>query len=100
MAYRENSKWNDLNELKCLLIYKILDSKDFPRNKQSELCKEMELISGLNYNSISAKISNYKSVAGINHESNASKNTKEIYKKYNKLSIQELELLINDISKK
>lgn len=59
-----------------------------------EYCKEMSSITALDEGSISAKVSNYKSVAGINNISNASKNTIKLYQKYNSLSIQEIEKLI------
>ncbi|QTH63344.1 hypothetical protein J1N51_11465 [Psychrosphaera ytuae] len=94
MAYRNNSAWNELNEIRCLLIFKILRAENFPKQKQNKLCQEMASITDLKATSINAKVSNYKSVAGINNPSNASSNTIEIYKKYSNLSIAELELLI------
>ncbi len=45
---------------------------------------------------ISAKVSNYKSIAGVNNHSNASTNTKRIFKKYENYSIDDLVNLIND----
>jgi len=45
--------------------------------------------------SISAKVCNYKSVAGVNRASNASSNTTEIYNKYGHFSIEEITRIIN-----
>lgn len=95
MGYREGSLWNDVNELHCLLAFKKLKAKGFPRGKQGEYCRELEYITGLSRGSISAKICNYNSVAGVNNASNASIRTKEIFKKYGRLSINELEKEIN-----
>jgi hypothetical protein len=43
---------------------------------------------------ISAKVCNYKYVAGINNPSNASNNTVELYRKYGKSPISDIEKLI------
>ncbi len=59
-----------------------------------EYCREMSRRTNLDAGNISAKVSNYKSVAGINNASNASVNTVELYNKYGYLSIQELEKLV------
>lgn len=91
MSFRENSEWNDLNELRSLVIFKKLELAGFPRNKQMELCKKMALKSNLDAGNISAKVSNFKSVAGVNKPSNASVNTKEVFKKYGSLSLLEIE---------
>lgn len=97
MSFRENSEWNELNELRSLVIFKKLESLGFPRNKQMELCKAMALKTNLDASNISAKVSNFKSVAGINKPSNASVNTKEIYKKYGDLSLSEVEAKLSKI---
>ncbi len=88
--YRSGSGWSDLNELRCLLAYKQLEEAGFPRNKLSELARDIALISGLDAGSVKAKIGNYKSVAGVTGKSNASKNTKFIYGKYGHLSSDEI----------
>lgn len=81
MSYRNNSAWSELNEIRCLLIYKILLAENFPKQKQNKLCQEVASITDFKATSINAKVSNYKSVAGINSPSNGSSNTIEIYKK-------------------
>lgn len=97
MSYRKNSEWNDKNEISCLLIFKILQRDNYPRGKQSTLCRELSKVSGLSMGSISAKVCNYKSIAGINAHSNASQKTKEIFDKYGERSIQEIESAIDDM---
>ncbi|MGH1441809.1 MAG: hypothetical protein ACRBBR_16970, partial [Cellvibrionaceae bacterium] len=78
-GYRRTSEWNDENELRCLVIFKKLVEASFPRGMQIELCREMAHHTNLDVGNISAKVSNFKSVAGINNESNASANTVSIY---------------------
>lgn len=92
MAYRSN--WNKKNELRCLIIFKKLELKNFSRNQQMAYCREMEQISNLDATNISAKVSNYKSVAGVNNSSNASQNTIQIFNKYNQYSIKQLEAIV------
>ena len=97
MSFKETSNWNDKTELKAFLIFKILESIDFPRGKQIELCRQMQQETNLEAGNISAKVSNYKSVAGINNNSNASNDTKEYYLKYKDFSIEELENIIKKV---
>ena len=85
MSYRTNSKWNDSNEIKCLIIFKKLKLENFPRGKQAELSRDLSKTTGLKYGSISGK----------NSSSNASLNTISFYKKYHKLSIKELTNLLS-----
>ena len=94
--YREGSEWNDEMELRCLLIFKKLEVDNFRRGRQMELCKELSRSSGLDVGNLSAKVCNYKSVAGINKPSNASENTVSIYKKYGKLSMIEIQSLVDN----
>ena len=54
----------------------------------------MASVCNLSSGSISAKVSNFKSLEGVNNNSNASNNSKIIYKKYNQLSVDELEKMI------
>ena len=94
MTYSETSHWNENNEIKCLIIFKKLEAENFPRGKQMDLCREIKKETNLDPGNLSAKVSNYKSVAGINKPSNASTNTIELYNKYKNFSIQELESLL------
>jgi hypothetical protein len=96
MSYKLDSFWNDINELHCLLAFKKLRVANFPRGMQMELSTEIALISNMTPGNISAKISNFKSVAGVNKHSNASANTKRIYHRYSSFSIQELQEIINN----
>jgi hypothetical protein len=91
MSYRDTSEWNDKNEVLCLIIFKKLEIEKFPRGKQLKYCREISKTTRLDPGNLSAKVSNYKSVAGINKPSNASINTVEFYNKYKNTSIQELE---------
>jgi hypothetical protein len=91
MSYRKDSEWNDKNELKCLIIFKKLEKENFPRGGQIFYCREIAQNTKLSVGNISAKVGNFKSIAGINKKSNASKNTKEIYDKYCNYSINEIE---------
>ena len=97
MTYKKNSNWNDKNELKCLLIFKKLKAEYFPRGKQAKYCREMASTTNLDKGNISAKVCNYKSVAGINNHSNASKNTIRIYNKYGHLSVNKISSLIDKL---
>lgn len=93
MGYLDDSEWNETNEIRCLVIFKKLQDEGFPRGRQSELCREMAALTRLDYTNISAKVTNFKSVAGVIGESNASSNTRRIYAQYGQLSIPELEAL-------
>lgn len=62
-----------------------------------EYCREMSKVTGLEPGNISAKVSNFKSVAGVNNNSNASVNTINFYSKYGKLSIQEIHNIIEKL---
>ena len=94
MGYRKTSQWNEINELRCLIIFKKLQADNFPRGKQMEYCREMSMVTKLDPGNISAKVSNYKSVAGVNNASNASTNSIELYKLYCHLSIVELNKMV------
>jgi hypothetical protein len=94
MAYSKDSDWNELFELECLLILKKLELNGFPRGMQMELCNTLSKNSPLSKENISAKVSNYKSIAGINNKSNASKNTQIVYETYAHKSIPQLEQII------
>ena len=47
-----------------------------------EYCREISMVTKLDPTNISAKVGNYKSVAGVNKASNASTNTIELYLKH------------------
>lgn len=94
-GYRAGSKWNDLNELRCLHALKQLQEKSFPRNLLTELAEGIAKISGLDVGSVKAKIGNYKSVAGVTGHSNASQNTVFIYNKYGQFSAVKLQEFIS-----
>lgn len=92
--YRSGSAWNDEMELECLLIYKILEQEGFPRGKQKKLAEDLAARSDLEWGSISAKVSNFKSVAGDNNHSNASQNTIRFYREFGALSVDALKDVI------
>ena len=92
--YREGSAWNDEMELRCLLIFKILEEERFPRKRQMELCRELSRNSELDATNLSAKVGNYKSVAGVNNSSNASANTVSMYRRHGTKSSAQLRRLI------
>lgn len=98
--YREDSGWNDLNEMRCLLILKKLEAENFPQGKQEKLCREMSKREdiNLNYDTINMKVGNYRALSpsGKKGLSGYSKNTERIYKKYKDTSIKELEKIIEE----
>ena len=96
MSYHESSEWNDLNELRCLEIFLKLKEAGFRRGKQIELCRKMSLLSNLDVGNISAKVCNYKSVAGVNNPSKASENTILFYKRFGHLSSTEVGVLVKN----
>lgn len=92
--YKEGSAWNDEMELRCLLIFKILEEERFPRKRQMELCRELSRNSELDATNLSAKVGNYKSAAGVNNASNASANTVSMYRLHGTKSSAQLRRLI------
>ena len=105
MAYRDGRGWNDITELQCLLIMKKLVAEDFPRGMQIKLCKELDaelkkINNPLDYGSISAKVGNYKAVAGYNKPNHNSTNTRRLYDEYKDYSAKKLELVIIEMQKK
>lgn len=97
MTYKENSNWNDVVELRCLIIYKQLKDAGFPKGMQSNLCSKLVKKYKLSNGSLSAKVSNFKSVAGDNNPSNASQNTIRIFRLYSKKTIDEIEKVIKEL---
>ena len=98
--YRIGSLWNDLNELRCYLAYRKLERDGFPRGYQAEICHALSEITGLSTGNLSAKICNYKSVAGDNNQSNASANTKYFVNAYAEHSISQLETIVAELAAK
>ena len=93
--YNASSNWNDLAELKCLYIFKVLQEEDFPYGKQRKMCMDISDETDLSVGNLSAKVSNFKSVAGENNESNASTNTRAIYAEYGHFPSNELRKVID-----
>lgn len=96
MTHKPSSGWNDKNELRCLVILKKLQAEKFPYGRQAQLCREMAGLRDvkLSQETISARVGNFKSVAGINNPSKHSEDTERIYEKYKDRSIEELERVI------
>jgi hypothetical protein len=92
-SYRRDSKWDDEMELRCLVIFKKLQTEGFPTGRQMKLCQALSSSSGLSARTLSAKVSNFKSVAGINNAAHVSSNTVSMYKLYGKRSVAEIEQL-------
>ena len=102
MAYVSGSGWSDLVELQCLLIMKKLDSANFPWGMQKDLCVKLaedlkKVGNPLTYDTLTIKVSEYKGVADHNISLTNSTNTKSLYAKYEKHSIEELELVISEM---
>jgi len=94
MGYMSRSGWNDENELRCLLVFKKLERDGFPRGDLIKYSRELALLSNLKANSISAKVCNYKSVAGIIANNNSSSNTERIYKGFKDFSVEGIEKIL------
>lgn len=94
MRFQPGSEWNEENEIRCLIIFKKLEAEGFPRGRQMELAREMARTSNLDATNISAKVTNFKSEAGVNRPSNSSSNTRETYRQYGAMTIEELERLL------
>ena len=67
----------------------------FPRGLQAELCREIARLTGLETGNLSAKLCNYKSIAGDNNDSNASANSQFFYDEFADFSIAQLEKTIS-----
>jgi hypothetical protein len=92
--FSATSGWSLENELRCFVIFKKLEVESFPRGRQSVLCRELENKTELSFNTINAKVGNFKSEAGVTGESHPSDATKYIIKHYGKMSLPEAEALI------
>ena len=67
--------------------------------RQIERCRELEQRTkkSPSSGSLSAKVCNYKSLAGINNASNYSQNSKRLFDKYKNHSIEQLKSVIKDL---
>ncbi len=92
--YRKDSVWNDVLELKCLIVLKKLIEQNFKHGLRQVLCKELSKESVASPGTLSAKVGNYRSLAGLARHSNYSKNSKHLYDKYKDHSVAELEQAI------
>lgn len=90
-----DSEWNDAIDIQCLIIFKRLFVGDFPRGRQIEYCRELSKEINIDAERLSARVSDYKSAAGLNQSSHASMNTTRLYKKYRHTSIKELERMLS-----
>ena len=93
-TYSKNSNWNDNAELQCLMAYKLLKEADFPRGMQIQICDNLSSKLNISKGSLSAKIANYKSVAGDNKSSNASKNTIYFFSQFHHVTVNQLREII------
>ncbi len=64
---------------------------------QIKLCRDISKKYNLSEGNISAKVSNYKSVAGINNSSHASDETRKTYEKYKNSSIEDIDAELKDL---
>ncbi len=73
-----------------------LQKEGSPRGRQTQYCKEMAELPDVKpgKNSIRCKIGNFQSLDGIGSWDKFSSNTKRIYEKYKKCSVEELERII------
>ncbi|WMN64836.1 hypothetical protein [Vibrio parahaemolyticus] len=93
-TFQTNSGWNLETEIRCLIIYKTLEEVDFPRGLQSDLCSILAESIGLKFESVKAKVGNYKSEFGITGVSHSSEATKCLAKSFGHMTRIELEALL------
>jgi len=92
--FSSSSEWSLENELRCFVIFKQLEADKFPRGMHSDLCREFESKSNLSFNTINAKVGNFKSESGVTGDSHASEATKYIVKQYGSMSLSETKALL------
>jgi hypothetical protein len=95
-GYRNNSPWNDANEIACLIIFKQLQEKGFPRGMQMALCRDLAQRTELKVGSISAKVCNYKSIAGINNSSHNSSQSEHFYTQFGHMNVAQLQKVYHE----
>lgn len=89
------SERNEGMDIQCLIIFKRLYVEDFPRGRQIEYCRKLSQDTKIEADRLSARVSDFKSAAGLNQSSHASMNTVRLYKKYRHTSIRELERMLS-----
>lgn len=94
MAFQSGSLWSEPNEIRCLALMKRLQEEGFPRGRQAQLSRELAASTGLPVRSVSAKIGNFKSLAGLIEPSNWSQNSAVIWERYGHLSAAEVQALV------
>ena len=94
MAFRQGSLWNEQNEIRCLVVMKQLVDEGLPRGRQADYCRELAKVTGLPVHSLSAKVGNFKSLAGLTGPSNWSQNSEAAWKAYGHLSTAEIRRLL------
>ena len=92
--FNPDSGWSFENELRCFIIFKRLESENFVRGMQSDLCKILADSSPLSFESINAKVGNFKSELGVNNPSHSAEATKYIAKSFGTMSVLEAEALL------
>jgi len=93
-SFRTDSGWSMEAEIRCLIIYKTLEELDFPRGLQSDLCEILSQATGLKFESVKAKIGNYKSEFGVTGSSHSSEATKYLAQSFGHMSRLELDALL------
>ncbi|MDT8448502.1 MAG: hypothetical protein RRB13_16550 [bacterium] len=91
MSYLNGSNWNDLNEMRCLLIYLKLKSESPKRGAQQAYCQAIEQKAGISSGSLSSKVSDYSKISGGNRSSHFSQNTQRIFEQFGHFAISEVE---------
>ena len=92
--FQKDSGWSLGTEIRCLIIFKELEAKGFPRGLQSDLCAVLAESTGIKFDSVKAKVGNYKSEFGVTNASNSSEATKYVTKSFGHMSRLELDALL------
>ncbi|MBM9518907.1 hypothetical protein JWG39_03645 [Desulforhopalus vacuolatus] len=93
--FSSSSEWSLENELRCFVIFKQLEAENFTRGMQSDLCREFESKSNLSFNTINAKVGNFKSESGVTGDSHVSEATKYLVAQYGSMSLPETKALLS-----
>jgi hypothetical protein len=92
--FNKNSGWSFELELECFIIYKLLEVENFPRGKHSELCEQLAKSTIVSFDSIKAKVGNFKSELGVNNPSHSSEATVFIASTFGKMTLNEAKALL------